>query len=241
MPNSPNETFRLGIIADSERPAYLINYYEGLLGNKASDYMRVNATDAQEFTTLAEHLHILQLEGKISKEQEKELNRKDKADETLTDKELKVILQPVKPVYVQNVWKDGVEHRLYVKSSSFPLFKQLTKGLELDKLRLKMVKGKYDRIAFESAVKIGGVVTPSQIYLDTSEDKSNMGKINPKAKISLVGDIPREGWKIQQDMPYKEADFINDGTQQRKLLTATVRHIKGFKRLRTALRAIREG
>jgi len=154
---------------------------------------------------------------------------KDKNNIDLNPEELKIILNPMKLVYVNNIWNNGVEHRLYVKSSSFPLFKQLTRGLELDKLRLQMEKQKIDRVAFESAVKLGGTLTPTQIFEDTNEEKTNLGKIKDKFKIQIIGTVPREGLKKQQDMPFKEdSTTINDGTQQRKLLTSEVRGIEGF-------------
>jgi hypothetical protein len=221
LPNSPNETFTYGFIADDVKPAYLAEYYKGLLGNDASGYFRVNGTDAQEFTTLQEHLLILHKEGNISKKRMNDLLFKDKHEMELNEEELKDILQPVKPVYVNNIWNNGIEHRLYVKSSSFPLFKQLTKNLELDKLRQNMENNSIDRVAFESAVKVGGSIKPTQIFKD--------GKILSNAKIITLQGVPREGFKIQQEVPYDEnKNYINDGTQQRKLLTASVREMKSF-------------
>src|SRR5690606_28077117 len=105
------------------------------------------------------------------------------------------------------VSKEGIEFRVYIKSSSFPLFKALTKGQEIDKVRIAMERDKVDRIAFESAVKIGGVVKPSPLFNST-------GKVLDKIEFSMLNDgalIPRSGFKIQQNLPYHESQTINHG------------------------------
>lgn len=230
IPNSPNDTFTLGYMKDSERPVYLYSYYKALLGANASDYLKANSTDAQEFTTLKEHLHILNKQGKLSTKDMRAILLAEQNDQKLSDVQLNLVFQPLKPVYVQNVWKDGIERRVYVKSSSFPLFKQLTKGLEIDKLRVAMVKQTIDRVAFESAVKIGGTNTPTEVFEAYDVDKQNAGNIKNIFKINIIGTLTREGFKIQQEIPYNEdKDYINDGTQQIKLLTANIRDIDGFK------------
>lgn len=228
LPDSNNNSFTLAHLADSEREVYLNEYYKTILGNNASDYLRgVNATDAQEFTTLKEHLYILNKQGKISSEEMNRLLSLEESGSDFNNLDLKTIFQPLKPVYVQNIWKEGIEHRIYVKSSSFPLFKQLTNNLELDKLRKQMLKQNIDRVAFESAVKVGGTTSPSKIY---ETGKENVGKIKNNFELKIIGTIPREGFKIQQEVPYNEnKQYINDGTQQIKLLTANLRDIKGFK------------
>jgi len=225
LPNSVNDSFVLGYLRDSEREVYLMEYYTALLGAEgATDYLAANSTDAQEFTTLSEHLHVLVLQGKLSTEDKVRLEGLEISGSTLLTKDIAQIFQPVKPVYVANHWKNDIEHRIYVKSSSFPLIKQLTRNLEIDKLRVAMVEQKVDRIAFESAVKVGGTNTGTQIYTD------NEGTVSKSIKIDTIGRLSREGFKIQQEIPYDEnKQSINDGTQQIKLLTANLRDIKGFK------------
>lgn len=226
LPDSNTNSFTLGHLKDSERSVYLEEYYKAVLGKDASDYLGgVNSTDAQELTTLAEHLYILNKQGKISSEEVTRLLDIEENDGNFERTDLNTIFQPLKPVYVQNIWQDGLERRIYVKSSSFPLFKQLTTGLELDKLRKAMLSQNIDRVAFESAVKVGGSNTPTQIY-----DSENVGTIKDNIEIYNLGTLPREGFKIQQEVPYNEnKQYINDGTQQIKLLTANLRDITGFK------------
>lgn len=222
IPDSPNNSFKLGILADREKESTLKDYFKGLL---EIDYPKVNATDAQEFTTLKEHLYLMNKQGMISTKDMKRILVMDNNNEKFEESDLRIILQPMKPVYAGNVWTNGIENRLYVKSSSFPLFKQLTKGLEIDKLRVAMEKGGFDRVAFESAVKVGGIVKPLQIF-------NSKGEISKNFDITPANEgnpISRKGFKIQQPVPYKETQEINDGTQQRKLLTAAVRNVKKFK------------
>ncbi len=229
IPDSPDNEFNMAFIADSERPAYLGQYLKALLGDDASDYNSANSTDAQEFTTLQEHLYVMVKQGKIDEGIMKRILAADKKGTKLTDAQ-KQVLNPMKPVYVNNVWRNGREHRIYVKSSSFPLYRELTKGLELDKLRKAMESQSIDRVAFDSAVKIGKTIESNTIYQDTADDLDNTGKLVDTIDLSNMHRLPRQGFKIQQDTPYDPAkDNINDGTQQIKLITANIKHIEGFK------------
>ena len=229
IPDSPDNEFNMAFMADSERPAYLGQYLKALLGDDASEYNSANSTDAEEFTTLQEHLYVMVKQGKIDEGIMKRILAADKKGTKLTDAQ-KQVLNPMKPVYVNNVWRNGREHRIYVKSSSFPLYRELTKGLELDKLRKAMESQSIDRVAFDSAVKIGKTIESNTIYQDTADDLDNTGKLVDTIDLSNMHRLPRQGFKIQQDTPYDPAkDNINDGTQQIKLITANIKHIEGFK------------
>src|SRR5690606_19413589 len=98
----------------------------------------------------------------------------------------------------------------------------LTKGLEIDKLRVLMENNKDEngnpnpiqRAAYESAVKLGlqGDIT------NVSNDGGtvwNELSINPNQIINLT----RDGFRLQQEMPYHGMDGnINEGSQGRKLI-----------------------
>lgn len=222
IPGSANDTFTLGIIDDNERKSAFYDYYGALLGKGQEDYAYMNSTDAQEFTTLKEHLHLLYEQGKIKKEDIKRIIDADNSN-TLSDIDLSIVFQPMKPIYVNNIWINGIEQRLYVKSSSFPLFKSLTKNLKIDKLRVKMENEGIDRLAFTSAVKIGGLEKPAQLF-------DNEGNVQDVKITKLNTAIPRQGHRIQQDVPYDEnVATINAGTQEIVLLTANMLNIDGFK------------
>ena len=231
FPNSNKKTFSLGHLEDIDQRTYLLDYYTGLLGNGAKDYFRPNGTDAQEFTTLAHHLELMVDDGLMTKEEAKAITDLDKADKPLSEKQMKGVLNSMKLVYSDNIFTEGLEHRLYVKSSSFPLFKQLTKGLEIDKLRVAMENQKVDRVAFGTAIKIGGLDKATKVYKGNAEDDTADGSIVDGLKIKIISaDIPRKGLRRQQAMPFSEnTTTVNDGTQQRKLLTSVIRHVQGFK------------
>ena len=151
IPNSYKDTFTVAHVQDQEKYVPMIQEYNKLLGEN-NDYTRgLDATDAQEYTTLEEHLDIMVNEGEISTSEKAEYLRQDK-EADLTKEALSKILQPRKPVYVANHWQNGIQRRIYIKSSSFPLSKTLTKGLEIDKLRKAMETQKIDRLAFIVAI-----------------------------------------------------------------------------------------
>src|SRR5690606_32065861 len=99
--------------------------------------------------------------GRLSSEQEEAAIRLKEGGADIND--IKLILQPMKPVYVTSQIEDGINNIYYIKSSSFPLIPALTKGLEIDKLRVLMENNKDEngnpnpiqRAAYESAVKLG--------------------------------------------------------------------------------------
>jgi uncharacterized protein (DUF433 family) len=225
-PAGASNRFTVGFIADNEREAYLQQYLDALLGNDSADYRGTASTDAQEFTTLAEHLYIMNKQGKVTQAQANAIMKADASGIKLT-KEQKTVLNPLKPVYVNNIWRNGRETRVYIKSSSFPLYKELTKGLELDKLRKAMTSQNVDRIAFDSAVKIGRTTKSNKIY---EEGADVAGTLVDNIDLSNRQVLPRKGFKIQQDTPHDpNKDKVNDGTQQRELLTANLKDIGGFK------------
>ena len=188
-------------------------------------YRKFKSTDAQEFTTLREHLYIMSKIGKIESEDINSLISKANKG-TLSEEELGLIFQPIKPVNVQHIEnvEDDISHRYYIKSSSYPLIKQLTQGLEIDKLRVKMEelendkvrnpKGLTVRLAFGSAVKIGNVSNPISIYDNkTGNILDNLNFDNSFAELN------RSGFKIQQDIPYDEDhDHINVVSQASVLI-----------------------
>ena len=109
----------------------------------ASSYFNIEATDAQEYTTALEHAYNLYHEGKLSDKVYKDLVDKLLKDEKLSDDDVKVLMQPMKPVYFNGEVKSAGTGSLnyydmsYIKTSAFPLLKQFTVGTELDKKNYK--------------------------------------------------------------------------------------------------------
>lgn len=205
---------------------------------KLGDYFDIESTDAQEYTTLKEHLYVLYYDGKLSEEKYKSLL--DKADKgiILDKEELGLVLQPIKPVYTGQVFdrdekgnvKGDVARVVYIKSSSFPLIPQLTAGTKLDTLRnsLEGLEKKYGepvRASYQTANKVGAKVDSQTV------DPLNMENLKSIETAMLT--LNRKDFRIQQDVPFKsdlkKEDKIAMGTQIFKLLFGDgVMDLKGF-------------
>ena len=188
-------------------------------------YFDIESTDAQEYTTVGEHINVLNRQGRLTDKKMKAIQEKLDAGKDLTREELKVIMQPIKPVHTGSyVNKDmDVNRYVYVKSSSYPLLPQFTKGTKLNGLRLKMEElekstGRFTRASFQTANKVGSVntklaINPFDMYSLATIKESNTDAV-------LV--LDRNNFRIQQDVPIKsektKADKISMGTQFFKLL-----------------------
>lgn len=217
-------TFTLAVLEDAKGPSLSQEYYKKL-GFSSSTYGKITSTDAQELTTLKEHLNVMVAYGKITKDTYEQLLEKYKNSEDFTQEELDIILQPIKPVYTGNRadTAHNIDVRTYIKSSSFPLIPQLTKGLEIDFLREAMEQQGIDRVAYYSAVKVGAPQNKNKVW--NSDGTLNKENLQSLKFISLS----REGFRIQQEVPYHgEKDKINGGTQERKLLFQGIKEIPNF-------------
>jgi len=193
---------------------------------------KANATDAQEITTMKEHLSVMYAYGRVTKSQYTAalgIISKANGGYYRFGPELEaIILQPMKPVATgMTAPVNGVMSYDYVKSSSFPLYSPMTAGLEIDKLR-KAMEGKngIDRLNFISAKKIGAPVNILKLY-DTS------GKIDESIFTSAVWDtdarqlMNRSQFRIQQDNPYDEdKNAILTVSQMNKNITEKIPTIK---------------
>jgi hypothetical protein len=206
---------------------------------KQGIYTGLDATDAQEYTTVQEHLDVMYSYGKLSETEYNDMSNKVKNKENFSDEQLRVILQPMKPVQVYNKpdMARDVNMPIYVKSSSFPLIPQLTKGLEIDKLRVQM-EGEsgndIQRAAYKSAAKLGAKRLANIWNKDgTIKDDINLSEHT----VSLS----RSGFRVQQEVPYKEDKVkITTVSQMNKLLFEGILHIEGMPELRQKKESIRK-
>lgn len=187
--------------------------------SRVAEFIDIESTDAQEYTTLKEHLYVMEKQGRLSKKQLKKINAKIKAGKDLTKKELDLVLQPIKPVYTGTILdvEQDVNRMVYIKSSSFPLIPQLTRGRKLDDLRRNMEKVEEAnpnitvRASYQTANKVGALTSENTI-------KDFSQPIMPNNMLELS----REHFKIQQDVPFKsdkvQDDTVSMGTQIFKLL-----------------------
>ena len=196
-------------------------------------YYDFKSTDAQEYTTWREHLYVMKHLGEISTIEYNEAYALLKAGNPLGDTLLGKIMQPMKPVYVDNLPDivSGVDRRVYIKSSSFPLIPQLVRGSQLDNLRQAMEgdpktdKDVVKRFAYSTAVKVGNFTNPVNIF-DAD------GNIKPADQIDFTGStltLKRKGFRIQQKVPYKsDVAEINRITQASKNLLVNMLGVEGF-------------
>ena len=188
-------------------------------------YMDIESTDAQEYTTTLEHLYNLFHEGKLEDNQYIDLVNKALNEERFTQEDLKIILNPIKPVSFGGDIKSDNSGIFtyydinYIKTSSFPLIPQLTSGFELDKLRIQMeeIQGKDKdnlklvRLVHKTGIKVGFPQNLPKVY-------NSDGSVNKVDFTSTMKVLDRKNYRIQQEVPFKESSKINRGTQPTKLI-----------------------
>jgi hypothetical protein len=200
--------------------------------------------DAQELTTVREQLAVMFAEGKIADKTFKEMNAViDEGLKTPTkyyafsDPAHKdVILQAQKPVYVSRRFTDGSYAIDYIKSSSFALLPEMTIGTELDKLRSKMegsldkkgaLVGHINRAVFGSGKKLGQPAIAATIFDSTG--KINDGALETPEFTNAQQTLTRDGFKIQQEVPFKgDKEHIDMVSQADRFITAGISHLDGF-------------
>ena len=192
-----------------------------------SAYFDIESTDAQEYSTAAEHISILHRMGRLSDKELKTINDKLEKGEDLTKEELNVVFQPIKPVHTGTYInkEQDVNRVVYIKSSAFPLLPQLTAGTRLEGLRNKMEElekntGRFTRASFQTANKVGATVNGVNPF-DTNS-LSDIKEYAPNDAASKVLTLKRDNFRIQQDVPFKsdkaQDDKVSMGTQFFKLL-----------------------
>lgn len=188
-------------------------------------------TDAQEFTTIKEHLQVMKAYGQIDSATYKkalyvydpEQYKEDLGTEEPTinphDKIslFKQVMQPMKPV--QRTFNISpslrISKQFYIKTSSYPLIPSLVEGAMKDMLE-DMKKNKVDRVSFVSGVKQG--VSGSKDILNTDKETGEVTYNKSFFKDNKTT-LNRDGFRIQLEVPYKEyKDHIREGTQPSKLL-----------------------
>lgn len=205
----------------------LKNAVKGLI---SEPYYGFKGTDAQELTTWREHLYVMYQAGELTDQDYKTAKKLLEAGKPLERKLLGKLMQPMKPVYVNNQIEGDVDRRIYIKSSSFPLIPQLTAGTQLDRIRQAMEgkeKGKdvINRLAYSTAVKVGNVKNPAKIFDEN-------GNVLPVDQISFANanfTLKRKGFRIQQRVPEKKGKSeMNKVTQASKNLLVNMLNVEGF-------------
>ena len=230
---------------------------------ETEDYFAIEGADAQEYTTWKEHLHILEKLGKTADSmldvkpsdirRAREIFAAGTPLDQLSNSDraiVKMVMQPMKPVYTGQIFdaEQDTMRTVYIKSSSFPLIPQMTKGLQIDKLRnaMEALENKHTdidadgnklsrptktvRAVYQSGVKVGGITNPLNVLNDYSGDTNELSVENLEAS-SLT--LDRSNFRIQQTIPFKagkkKADLVTLGTQTTKIIFGDgVTEMEGF-------------
>ena len=202
-------------------------------------YFDIEGTDAQEYTTMFEHLTVLEGQGRIKDAsmlesmKQKILNQKKselkgeaiQEKDKFSEQELKLAYQPIKPVHTGFNKSEGVDamNMVYVKSSSFPLLPQLTQGTQLDsvrKLMEKMENGKntVESLTLENLTPVRASyqtankvgATTKGVQLFNQNGDFNEALNMDNALDMFTRTLSRENFRIQQDVPLKSAKKKED-------------------------------
>ena len=200
-------------------------------------YEEGDLTDAQEFTTVEEHLHAMAAFDKISYDTYKKalyLMDRRAFDEiypnesfTLSKEEKArlegIVMQAQKPMQrTANVDGDQkMSKQYYVKTSSHPIIPELVIGTPLEHLLDDMRKKGVNRVAFVSGVK-QGVAGSANLF---NTDKDGNETYNENFLTNNINTLDRNGFRMQVEVPYHEdKDAIREGTQQSKLMFVDIPH-----------------
>jgi hypothetical protein len=226
-------TYTMAFLDDLVVKSEHLEEYRVALGLKAGDYnpySDIEVTDAQEYTTLEEHISVMNAYGKMNDDVYNSISKKIREskesgkDVKLSESEMKIILQPVKPVQAYTDINSGrdVAMPVYIKSFSFPLIPELTKGLALDNMRKEMEKQGIDRAAYKSAAKLGSKKL-SKIWEKDGSTPKNFSLEGKKVVLQ------RKGFRIQQEKPYKEGKTaVLTVSQMNKLLFEGIMELPGL-------------
>lgn len=242
----------INILKTSDNPTEVKNITNKLAKQypDLAAYLSIESTDAQEYTTAKEHIDIIYRQGRMSDMDYQRINKilmaqraAEKKSGTipedlfLTPGDMKlltdpIIGQPQKPVVTGQMPDpdSDLSRMIYIKSSAFPLFPQVTQGTELNELRKGMEDvqerlGKNVRMSYDTANKVGAPLSSKQLQIWDNQGKYIPGAINAdKIYSDMENNIPthalimdRENFRIQQDVPYRpEHQTETFGTQMMK-------------------------
>ena len=189
----------------------------------------VETTDAQEFITLQEHIDRMMSEGRIPLDVWQSitdrLSKKNKSENIeLTDREKSVILQPAKPVHTNSVENGNGFNRIdYVKSSTYPLIPDITRGSQLDDLRKFMEANNIRSANFKTAKKVG---QPEKV-LTVFDENENFITPTTSDLAGAVQTLSREGLHTQQEIPLQKEEISNISQANRVLFDGLL-NVKDF-------------
>lgn len=234
--NFKEGTYRVAVLEDLPVNSPLAPLFKELYGDSAKKYNSGDEPDAQELTTVKEHLDVSLAYGEISPEiygkllyildreafEEANLESANlivNKVNSMTEEEKATFLkanplQPRKPVQITRYFDEqlGQFVTLYIKTSSIPLIPSVIQHNPALKQLLKQMKeNKVQRVAFSSGVKNSKTTPVKIINSDGNPNPVMFGK-------GAIKTLSREDFSIQLNVPFDEAKSkINEGTQYRTL------------------------
>lgn len=237
-------TYRVGFLKDLKINSDQMAEYRKLLPALAKavedGYKNGDMTDAQEVTTVRQHLINLLSLGRISPMEmiqalahfdpvdfnrakpmladmlrqlgiDYTLNRDTLRRETAS-KDMSGYLQVIKPVQRFSRWDPNLSMNVetYIKTSSFPLVPDLVKGKDFEEVLKQMQDNNIDRLNFASGTK-QGLINPQSIY---TED----GTLNSSLFTNNVIELPAAAWGEQGQNPEKDELKSVEGSQQQRMI-----------------------
>jgi hypothetical protein len=210
-------------------------------------WSNIVVTDAQEMTTLREHIVTLHGMGRIDDDIFQSIygkiiqSYKTGGDVTLS-KDERIAIIPQKPLYTGHSYnpETGIRTFDYIKSSSLPLIANMTKGTPLDEVRKKMEMLEADKMLNNNkSVKKGESTTTVRLAF-VSAIKSGARNINDifnedftikeEALDNLqTYTLDRKGFGIQQEESKHSELKIYPVSQMNKLLHLNTLNLSGFK------------
>lgn len=261
LANSDAAVYTQLFLDDTKIPSVAITELQELLGSEANVYTGIEGTDAQEFTTVLEEFYIAKNNGEITGDlfdvvsaiiiTELQKGNHDYLQAVadaiegteLEDEYNDFLFQPRKPVYTGDYYQSGdhpVMRDMYIKSSSFPLQPNMTKGKEIDKLRIAMEKLELQTLVFKNGSVDGGTVRASfksankvgapAVNLPAMDKTGNFYDYDTEVLKAHSLTLARRNFRIQQEVPFKgEKEEINRGTQESKTFFTNLLNVNGFK------------
>lgn len=231
-----SQNFRVLYTQDPEGPSAHVKDIEKVLKHvyperyedMMKSYNEIASADAQAYVSPQEQAWLIWRKGDMTDaEFDSIMETLNSSNPKLSNKQLRLLFSPLKPVY-SGVYNDGGARKVkYIKMSTFPLIPQLTEGMAIHDLAVFMQGGpdgkgpKINMVAHKTAVKVGFPKDVKEIWED--------GKINQEALANNIKEgqsdlLPREFLRIQLEVPYggKKKEIVM-GTQAKKLLFANIR------------------
>ena len=212
------------ITKDLQVSSMAMAYINNILDkDNASEYKKIDATDASELNTLQEFAFRMLTHGYLSKQEYQEIldNYYNLPPHLLK----KVIGQAIKPVHRGSQLDENLkaERIIYLKTAAFPMIPQLMNGLPLDIFRKQMEEDKNGNLLpfnkakhrwyFDSGAKVGAKLDKKGGMLEVWDNKTgNIGTNLDLDTYTLV--LDRNSDRIQQEVPFKaEKAEVNRSSQ----------------------------